>query len=65
MPGMPSCVAHLAERHLQLLERADQPVDAAEMVAHERDRVRELVGIEAVLDLVVPGELRAERSGRR
>ena len=49
-------IADLAERYLQLLEHADEPVGPAEMVGQGARRVGDLLRVGAFLDPVVPGE---------
>ena len=57
---MPSGVADLTERHLQLLEHAEETVDTAEVAAHHTCRVSDLLGIEAVGDPVMARKSRSQ-----
>ena len=54
------CVTNLAERDLQLLEHAEQAVDAAEVPRHHSGCVSDLLRVGAVGDAVMPGESGAE-----
>ena len=60
MPGMPSASRTWAERHLQLLERADQALDPAELGAEAADGVGDLLRVERVVDLPVRGHVLLE-----
>ena len=53
-------IANLAQGNLQLLEHADQAVDAAEMLRHHARRIGDLLRIGAVPDPVMAGDLRSK-----
>ena len=56
MPGMPRRGADLAELHLEVLEDAEQAVDAAGALAHLGDGGSQRVDVEAVGEVPVAGD---------
>ncbi len=57
----PQRLPRLGQRHLQLLEDADDPVHTAQLPPEPGDRVRELPWVQGVVDAPVPGELLPQR----
>ncbi len=57
----PEALAHLRQRHLEVLEDGDQPVDRPEPLAERGDGAGELIGVEAVVDPPVAGDRRRGR----
>ena len=52
----PHGLAHLGERHLELLERADETLDPAHLVPEPGHRLGDLTRVQGVVDSPVPGQ---------
>jgi len=49
-------LAHLRDRHLQVLEHADQPLHPADVLVHRLDATGDLRGVQRIVDAPVRGE---------
>jgi hypothetical protein len=56
-------VAGLRERHLQLLERADEARDRPQLLRQPRHGVGDLPGVQRVVDAPVPGQVAGQLGG--
>ena len=57
-------LADLRQRHLQLLEHGQQPLDRSDMPAQALHGGGDLPGVERVIDPPVPGESSAQLAGQ-